>query len=94
MSVSQRFIFFYPTISREVESIIGLLKTHKAHNFLNVETKFLKYSKSIIFPTLSDIYNICFSMVVFLNSLNIAEIIPISYIKKVIFVNQLIIALS
>ena len=38
----QRFFFFYPTISREVESIIASLKTHKVHRFLDVDAKFLK----------------------------------------------------
>ena len=36
-------LFLFPTISKEVESIIALLKTHKAYRFLVVETKFLKY---------------------------------------------------
>ena len=44
--------FLYLTISREVESIIALLKTHKAHRFLDVDTKFFKYSKSTISPIL------------------------------------------
>ena len=62
----KNLFLLYPTILREVESIIALLKTHKAHRFLDVDTKFLKYSKSIISPILS---NICFRTVVFPNSL-------------------------
>ena len=42
INVKDSFVLF-PTISREVESIIALLKTHKAHRFLVVETKFFKY---------------------------------------------------
>ena len=33
--------FLYPTISREVESIIASLITHKAHRLLNVTQSFL-----------------------------------------------------
>ena len=45
------FFFFYPTTSREVECIIASLKTHKAHRFLDVDTKFLKQAiVNLLFP--------------------------------------------
>ena len=55
--MSKYSFFLYLTISRKVETIIASLETHKAHRFLDVDTKFLKYSKSTIFPILSNIYN-------------------------------------
>ena len=59
--MSKYSFFLYLTISRKVESIIASLETHKADRFLDVDTKFLKYSKSTIFPILSNMYNISFS---------------------------------
>ena len=43
----------------------------------DVETRFIKYSKSIISPIISDLFNLCVNKGVFPNCLKIAEIIPI-----------------
>ena len=43
----------------------------------DVETRFIKYSKSIILPIISDLFNLCVNKGVFPNCLKITEIIPI-----------------
>ena len=43
----------------------------------DVETRFIKYSKSIISPIINDLFNLCVNKDVFPNFLKIAEIIPI-----------------
>ena len=42
------YFFLCTTISRELETIISLLKIPKAYRFLDVDAKFLKYGKFII----------------------------------------------
>ena len=51
-STNVKYSFFlYPTISREVESVIDSLKTHKVYRFLGVDKKFLKYCiVNLLFP--------------------------------------------
>ena len=71
-----------PICSNEVISNIEKLKTSRAMSHTDVETKFLKLAKPIIFPVLAYLINECFNKDVYLKCLKIAEAIPI--FKKVI----------
>ena len=44
---------------------------------MDVETKFIKLSKNILSPVLSDLFNVCIAQGVFPDCLKIAEVIPI-----------------
>ena len=52
-------IFLQPTTSDEVETVINALKNNKAIRIMDVETKFIKLSKNILSPVLSDLFNVC-----------------------------------
>ena len=56
---------------------IDQLKNKKAVRYNAVETKFIKYSKHIIAPIISDLSNVCVSNGVFPNCFNVAEVIPV-----------------
>ena len=70
-------IFLQPTTSDEVETVINALKNNKAIRIMDVETKFIKLSKNILSPVLSDLFNVCIAQGVFPDCLKIAEVIPI-----------------
>ena len=74
--------FIFPSSTDEVAQLIGNLNDKKTIRSNDVETKFIKYSKSIILPIISDLFNLCVNKDVFPNCLKIAKIIQ--YIKKVI----------
>ena len=69
--------FLEPSTSAEVEAIINELSNKKSKRHDDIETKFTKYSKTIISPSLSDLFNLCVSVGVFPQYLKIAEVIPI-----------------
>ena len=66
-----------PTYPNEINNIINSFKELKTTRYTDAETKFIKISKSIIYPFLGKLINDCFSKDVYQNCLNIAEVIPI-----------------
>ena len=73
----KNLIFLQPTTSDEVETVINALKNDKAIRIMDVETKFIKFSKNILSPVLSDLFNVCIAQGLFPDCLKIAEVIPI-----------------
>ena len=69
--------FMFPSSTDEVAQLIENLNDKKTERSNDVETRFIKYSKSIISPIISNLFNLCVNKGVFLNCLKIAEIIPI-----------------
>ena len=67
----------FPSSTDEVAQLIENLNDKKTVRSNGVETRFIKYSKSIISPIVSDLFNLCVNKGVFPNCLKIAEIIPI-----------------
>ena len=67
----------FPSSTDEVAQLIENLNDKKTVRSNDVETRFIKYSKSIISPIISDLFNLCINKGVFPNCLKIAEIIPI-----------------
>ena len=69
--------FLQSSTSAKVLLTIDQLKNKKAIRYNDVETKFIKYSKHIIAPIISDLFNVCVSNGVFPNCLKVAEVIPV-----------------
>ena len=69
--------FLQPSTSAEVLLTIDQLKNKNAVRYNDIETKFIKYSKHIIAPIISDLFIVCVSNGVFPNCLKIAEVIPV-----------------
>ena len=69
--------FLQPSASAEVLLTIDQLKNKKAVKYNDVETKFIKYSKHVIAPIISDLFKVCVRNGVFLNCLKVAEVIPV-----------------
>ena len=69
--------FLQPSTSAEVILTIGQLKNKKAVRYNDVETKFIKYSKHIIAPIISDLFNVCVSNGAFPNCFKVAEVISV-----------------
>ena len=69
--------FFQPSTSAEVLIIIDQLKNKKAVRNNDVNTKFLKHSREIIAPIISDLFNVCIINGTLPNCLKIAEVIPV-----------------
>ena len=69
--------FMFPSSTDEVAQLIENLNDKKTVRSNNVETRFIKCSKSIISPFISDLFNLYVNKGVFPNCLKIAEIIPI-----------------
>ena len=67
----------FPSSTDEVAQLIENLNNKKTVRSNDVETRFIKYSKSIILSIISDLFNLCINKDVFPNCLKIAEIIPI-----------------
>ena len=67
----------FPSSTDEISQLIENLNNKKTVRSNDVETRFIKYSKSIISPIISDLFNLCVNKGVFPNCLKIAEIIPI-----------------
>ena len=74
---SANSFFMFPSSTDEVAQLIENLNDKKTVRSNDVETRFIKYSKSIISPIISDLFNLCVNKGVFPNCLKIAEIIPI-----------------
>ena len=74
---SANSFFMFPSSTDEVAQLIENLNDKKTVRSNDVETRFIKYSKSIISPIVSDLFNLCVNKGVFPNCLKIAEIIPI-----------------
>ena len=75
---SANSFFMFPLSTDEVAQLIENLNDKKTVRSNDVETRFIKYSKSIISPIIiSDLFNLCVNKGVFPNCLKIAEIIPI-----------------
>ena len=75
-SVNNSF-YFYPSTTEEVSLTIDQLNIRKAVRNNDVETKFIKYAKTIISPIISKLFNRCITNGIFPNCLKIAEIIPV-----------------
>ena len=73
---SANSFFMFPSSTDEVAQLIENLNDKKTVRSNDVETRFIKYSKSIILPIISDLFNLCVNKGVFPNCLKIAEIIP------------------
>ena len=69
--------FLTPTYPNNINNIIDLFIHSKATRYTDVETKFIKISKSVISPFLCKLINDCFSKGIYPNCLKIAEVIPI-----------------
>ena len=69
--------FLQPSTSTEVLLTTDQLKNKKAVRYNDVETKFINYSKHIIAPIISDLFNVYVSNGVFPNWLKVAEVIPV-----------------
>ena len=67
----------FPSSTDEVDQLIENLNDKKTLRSSGVETRFIKYSKSIISPVISDLFNLCVNKGVFPNCLKIAEIISV-----------------
>ena len=67
----------FPSSTDEIAQLIENLNNKKTVRSNDVETRFIKYSKSIISPIISGLFNLCVNESVFPNCLQIAEIIPI-----------------
>ena len=65
-----------PTLA-ELEAIINELSNKKSKHKNDIETKFIKYSKTVISTPLSNLFNLCVSEGVFPQYLKITEVIPI-----------------
>ena len=70
-------IFFSPSTTEEVISIINTLKDKKAIRNCDIETSFIKIAKIPIAKFLSKIFNSCLELGIFPDDLKIAEVIPI-----------------
>ena len=70
-------IFFSPSTTEEVISIINALKDKKAIRNCDIETSFIKIAKIPIAKFLSKIFNFCLELGVFPDDLKIAEVIPV-----------------
>ena len=69
--------FMFPSSTDEVVQFIENLNDKKTVRSNDVETRFIKYSKSIISSIINDLFNLCVNKGIFPNFLKIAEIIPI-----------------
>ena len=67
----------FPSSTDEVAQLIENLNHKKTVRSNHIETRFIKYSKSIISPIISDLFNLCVNKGVFPNCPKIVEIIPI-----------------
>ena len=67
----------FPSSTDEIAQLIENLNDKKTVRSNDVESRFVKYSKSIISPIISNLFNLCVNKGVFPNCLKIAEIIPI-----------------
>ena len=74
---SKNSFFLESSTSAEVEAIINKLSHKKSKRHNDIETKFIKYSKTVISTPLSDLFNLCVSVGVFPQYLKISEVIPI-----------------
>ena len=54
----QNSLFLAPTTEHEIADLISLLNNKKAKRINDIEIKCLKFSKSIIAPTLSELFNL------------------------------------
>jgi len=57
--ISTNSIFLSPTTPSEVEQLINEIDCNKSIRQCDVDTKFIKYSKTIISTPLSEIFNMC-----------------------------------
>ena len=69
--------FLSPTISEEVETIIKTLKIKKATLSGDIDIKFIKLTRPIISPIISDLFNLCVKTGVLPDDMKVAEVIPI-----------------
>ena len=69
--------FLSPSTAEEVQTIIVSLSEKKAVRASDTDTKYIKYSNSIIAEPLSDLWNECITQGTFPHSLKIAEVVPI-----------------
>ena len=72
----QNSFFLEPSTLAEVEAINNELSNKKSKHQNDIETKFIKHSKTIISTPLSDLFNLCVSGV-FPQYLKTLEVIPI-----------------
>ena len=73
---SANSFFMFPSSTDEVAQLIENLNGKKTVRSNDVETRFIKYSISIILLIISDLFNLCANKGVFPNCLKIVEIIP------------------
>ena len=69
--------FLTPTNEDEVSSLISMLNNKKSTRHNDINTKCIKFSKPIIAPVLSDLFNLAFLQGDFPNCLKVAEIFPL-----------------
>ena len=69
--------FLTPTNKDEVSSLISMLNNKKSTRHNDINTKFIKFSKPIIAPVLSDLFNLALLQGDFPNCLKVAEIFPL-----------------
>jgi len=62
----------YPSTTKELTK-----RKYGASRTNDIDTKFIKYAKSVIAPIVSSISNMCYETGTFLDRLKIAEIVPI-----------------
>ena len=78
----------FPSSTDEVAQLIENLNDKKTVRSNDVGTRFIKYSKSIISPIISDLFNLCVNKGAFPNCLKIAEIIPIYLVYKKVDISK------
>ena len=70
-------IFLSPCTPQEVFNLITKLKDRKARRTIDIGTRFIKLANPVISTFLSNLFNVCLNTGVYLDSLKIAEVIPI-----------------
>ena len=70
-------LYLSPSTPDEVSSVIDSLNNKKAVRVHDVETKFVKFAKTIISPRISNLFNACITEGIYPTSFKVAEIKPI-----------------
>ena len=67
-------LYLSPSTPDEVSSVIDSLNNKKAVRVHDVETKFVKFAKTIISPRISNLFNACITEGIYPTSFKVAEI--------------------
>ena len=70
-------LYLSPSTPDEVSSVIDSLNNKKAVRVHDVQTKFVKFAKTIISPRISNLFNACITEGIYPTSFKVAEIKPI-----------------